>query len=315
MDKTELKFTGERLIPKININQAFYYEHLVRYFFASQIAKKKTVLDLGCGTGYGSYILKNIGDAQKVIGIDISKDAIDYAKKYYGKSADFHIDNILSLKSISNNSIDIVTTFEVLEHTNKHDQMFKEIKRVLKDSGIIIISTPNILTYPPGNTYHLKELSPVKFENILKKYFKNTKIYFQNYFFSEEIRDNNFSKQIDILTAENLFQEDIKHFTIDKNVKDSEYLLAICSNINLPKFSKVSISTDKIDNFNLKNGILSLNQQFSKEIESNQQLLNKLEYMQKHITDLQNDLLKIQSSKTYKLWQIFNDIKKLFLKK
>ena len=76
----KIKFTGERLIPELNQNTAFFYEHVIRYLFASQFSENKTVLDAGCGTGYGSYIIDKFGKPNKIQAVDISNEAINYAK-------------------------------------------------------------------------------------------------------------------------------------------------------------------------------------------------------------------------------------------
>ena len=312
MKKINLEFTGERLIPKVNVGRAFYYEHLTRYLFASQIVKDKTVLDLGCGSGYGSFILKNTGHAKKVIGIDISSDAINYAKENYDDNdINFRIGDIRKLNSIKNNSIDIVVSFEVLEHIREQGKMLSEVKRILKKNGLLIISTPNILTYPKGNKYHLKELSPKNFEKLLKKHFKNINIFSQNFFFSEEITNLNYQKPINILTSENIFQANTEHFTTKKNIENSEYLLTICSNFNIPKISNLSLSTDQVDTFSLKQGILSLSNQFSKMLNENQQLLKKINLIEDD--RLHHHLKTIRSSKIYRLWQKIRRLKQKIL--
>ena len=79
-----VKFTGERLIPNLPELTFLYQEHIVRYLFASQFVRSKVVLDAACGTGYGSSLLLDKG-AKKVIGVDISKDAIDYCNQNYKK--------------------------------------------------------------------------------------------------------------------------------------------------------------------------------------------------------------------------------------
>ena len=71
--KTRLKPSEERLMPKYGVGYAYFYEHLARYFFASQFVKDKVVLDAGCGVGYGSYILVKYDKAKKVYAIDNSR--------------------------------------------------------------------------------------------------------------------------------------------------------------------------------------------------------------------------------------------------
>lgn len=72
----ELEFTGEFVVPN-KTPYATYQEHINRYVFASNFVKDKTVLDIVCGTGYGSSYLARKG-AKRVLGGDISKKAIEY---------------------------------------------------------------------------------------------------------------------------------------------------------------------------------------------------------------------------------------------
>ena len=75
-----MEFTGERLVPG-KVDLELETEHMNRYIFAKSLVNDKNVLDAACGTGYGSAILAE--RAQKVFGIDISKEAILYAKSNY----------------------------------------------------------------------------------------------------------------------------------------------------------------------------------------------------------------------------------------
>ena len=88
-----MKFTGERFIPNKPELTNLYQEHIIRYRFASQFVRNKVVLDAGCGTGYGSYLLSQIG-SKKVIGIDNSKRAINFCKNNFkAKNLEFKIDD------------------------------------------------------------------------------------------------------------------------------------------------------------------------------------------------------------------------------
>lgn len=78
--KNELKFTGERVLPYPSSDLC--ETSLARYKFASRfINKEDQVLDIACGSGYGSEYLSN--GAKSVCGTDIDAGTIDYCRTRY----------------------------------------------------------------------------------------------------------------------------------------------------------------------------------------------------------------------------------------
>ncbi|MFX1392102.1 MAG: class I SAM-dependent methyltransferase [Promethearchaeota archaeon] len=127
-------------------NYKNYLNHTKFYKFTCQFVKNKNVIDLGCGSGYGCKILKN-SDAKYILGIDISKKAIKFAKKYYNQYADFKILGLTNMEDLKDNSFEVSICSEVLEHLKEYNMVniaLKEIKRITKRKGLIIFSTPNI---------------------------------------------------------------------------------------------------------------------------------------------------------------------------
>lgn len=152
----------ERIVPG-RVPLEVYLWHIGRYIFASNfISSKDVVADVACGVGYGSYLLAKKG-AKKVIGVDISKDAIDYAKaRYLNKSnnIEFLVGDATNMP-INSSEIDVLVSFETIEHVKNPDALFMEYKRVLKDHGTLILSTPNkyiSLKKHVENPYHVNEL-------------------------------------------------------------------------------------------------------------------------------------------------------------
>lgn len=312
----KLASTGERLIPEINKGAGYYYEHLARYLFASQLVKNKIVLDAGCGSGYGSFILAKYGKTKKVYAIDISQESIDYARyKYFNKNIRFQIDDIEKLYTIKKKSIDITVSFEVIEHIKNQEKFLNQIKRVLKKDGLFIVSTPNKYTYPDGNSFHTKELYPEEFFQLLKKSFKNVSFYHQNFEFAQLIKPENLKENFEL--EERFSSLSIQIFTHLNNPQKSQYIIAVCSNEKLPKLNLVSITSDKVDHFDLTSGLYSLGKQFG---ELNNQINNlnqrffqksfESENYKKELTQIKienqnlvNILNEIKSAKFFKLWQ------------
>src|SRR5262249_28254969 len=150
-------------------------EHVHRYLVAREYAKGKDVLDIACGEGFGSAILAKA--AWTVVGVDIASEAIEHAAICYrlgnvqfkqGSCAEIPLDN---------DSIDLVVSFETIEHHDEHKAMMAEIKRVLRPDGLVIISSPDKKEYSilPNyrNPFHVRELFKEEFEDLLRAYFKN----------------------------------------------------------------------------------------------------------------------------------------------
>jgi ubiquinone/menaquinone biosynthesis C-methylase UbiE len=135
---------------------------------------------VGCGIGYGADELSN--RASLVIGIDIWKEGIRYAHNKYTRSH-FLVASALNLP-FRDSCFDVVTSFQVIEHIEEENviRYLQEIKRILKEGGMFIVTTPNrklrLLPFQkPWNPDHKKEYDAKEFERILKNVFKNPKVF------------------------------------------------------------------------------------------------------------------------------------------
>jgi ubiquinone/menaquinone biosynthesis C-methylase UbiE len=175
-DKT-LADTGERMIPAYHKSHMVYGEHIVRYEAAVPLVKGKVVLDIASGSGYGSAFLTR--SAAKVYGVDVDKDAIIYAKKNYGgKNIEYILGDGTNIP-LKDNSVDVVVSFETIEHIEDYETFMVEVKRVLKEDGLFILSTPNDVEFPETNHFHIHEFERRELEKLVKKYFKQSKSYYQ----------------------------------------------------------------------------------------------------------------------------------------
>ena len=123
-----LEWTGERFLPWIEGVQ-IHYEHLHRYAFAARFVKGKKVLDLGCGEGYGTYLLAK--EATYVAGVEIDKPTVQHARsKYIKDNLEFIEGSVLTVPIEGEKEFDIVVCFELIEHIAEHDKLLSEAKRL-----------------------------------------------------------------------------------------------------------------------------------------------------------------------------------------
>ena len=134
-------------------------ESIIRYQLASRFAVNKDVLDIGCGYGYGSYLMAQ--QAHKVVGIDEDKEAIDLAKREYRcENLEFYQTDVIDYLS-GVQAYDLITMFEVIEHVLKQDQFLLAVRNVLRNGGVLLLSTPN-RRYTPFYRYLIpKSLHPL----------------------------------------------------------------------------------------------------------------------------------------------------------
>lgn len=174
-----LNFTGERFVP--GMEGVIEAEHLHRYLLARELATGRDVLDVACGEGYGSNLLAGV--AHSVVGVDIADSAVDHACEKYAKPNLRFVQGDCAKLPSDDASVDLVVSFETIEHHERHSEMMIEIRRVLRRGGVLMISSPNrpeydkTLTEP--NPYHVKELDFVEFVALLEQHFKNVVIYAQ----------------------------------------------------------------------------------------------------------------------------------------
>jgi GT2 family glycosyltransferase/ubiquinone/menaquinone biosynthesis C-methylase UbiE len=183
----KMEYTGERFIPLDNLmNDEMAFEHLHRYHSVRELVRDKVVLDIASGEGYGTAILAK--PAHKVFGIDIDPEIVRYAQEKYASTGnvEFLIGQAENIP-LPDHSIDIVVSYETIEHLDQptQEKFLKEIKRVLKKGGRLVISTPDKANYSDRydytNKFHLKEFTSEEFLGFLKNYFGHVIPYVQGY--------------------------------------------------------------------------------------------------------------------------------------
>ena len=153
--------------------------HLDRYRFAARRVRGRQVLDCACGTGYGVRLLRESGGAARVVGIDIDDKAIRYASQHHQVDATIFICSSGDRLPLADNSVDIVTSFETIEHVPDDRALVEECYRVLRTDGILIISTPN--QWPlAGTPHHVREYDRGSFLKVLEPRFEQVELYNQN---------------------------------------------------------------------------------------------------------------------------------------
>ncbi|MEP6942907.1 MAG: class I SAM-dependent methyltransferase [Betaproteobacteria bacterium] len=155
-----LPFTGERFTPEVG--GAIWYEHWHRYAAMLPLVRGLRALDAACGEGYGSWLLA--GSAREVIGVDIDATAIGHAaQRYAGKANLRYVRASCTDLPIADACIDLIVSFETIEHLDGQDAMLAEFRRVLAPSGVLIISSPNKAIYSDetgyANEFHVRELT------------------------------------------------------------------------------------------------------------------------------------------------------------
>lgn len=163
-------------------------EHIIRYIFASQFVGDEVILDVACGSGYGSSYLMS-RDARAVIGGDRAPEVIDQAVQYYNVDG-LHLMLLDATRlPYQDNSFGVVVSFETIEHIPEYEKYLNECRRVLKDGGTFICSTPNVIV--PGaekaiNPYHVNEFSSKQLHQVLSGYFKDIRLLGQGFVSGEK---------------------------------------------------------------------------------------------------------------------------------
>ncbi len=168
----------ERIVPD-ETEPGIVAIHLKRYAFAEPWCRGREVLDVACGVGYGSARLAET--AARVVGGDVSEEAIGYAERRYGgPNVEFRVLDAAALPFPAG-SFDVVCSFETIEHLPDRDAYLDEVARVLRPDGVFLVSTPrsDSTTERPDNPFHTVEYSSEDFERLLRGRFGSVELYGQ----------------------------------------------------------------------------------------------------------------------------------------
>jgi lipopolysaccharide biosynthesis protein/SAM-dependent methyltransferase len=232
-----MDFDGERFVTGLvgDISSGdIQSEHYHRYLFALQFCIEKDVLDVASGEGYGSFCIGQV--ARSVIGIDSNVRAVEFANANYMNDRVSYKGGSAQSMPIDDASIDVVVSFETLEHFREHHEFAMELRRVLRPGGIVIMSSPNRSIYSEQsgykNPWHLKELNRDEFVNFLLGVFRNVRMLAQRSITGSVIAiDDDLGDE----RPEGFMSSGMGLFSRTDGVPNPPFLVAVASDAELPK--------------------------------------------------------------------------------
>jgi 2-polyprenyl-3-methyl-5-hydroxy-6-metoxy-1,4-benzoquinol methylase len=147
-------FTGERLS---GVDEEFAVDmarHVAAYRWAMTQAAGKTVLDVGCGEGYGTMMLAGVAAA--VVGLDRAEAVAAASARYRGPNLAYRSTDLGRLPTIEER-FELVVSFQVIEHVPDPADFLAGLRHCTAVGGRILVTTPNRLMSVSENPYHLRE--------------------------------------------------------------------------------------------------------------------------------------------------------------
>ena len=284
--KIKLDNDYERMVPEYHKQTLTYAEHLTRYESASEIVKNKTVLDIASGSGYGTKMLAN--HARFVYGVDVNSKAVEYSRQEFGASNIEYLVGDGQKIPLDDNSVEVVTTFETIEHIKDYEKFLDEIVRVMRDDGVAVVSTPNDLEFAEGNHFHLHEFEYEELYNLLKKRFRYIDPYFQAT-----------SKFVAVGSSDFFEEEGLKNITLQNMAKISKnkylYFYMVCSNKKITRRIKT---------------LGAIGEHYSDRDLMQQRHNDKVRIMEtdEKVNNLQREVNRLKSSRSYRLATRYNSL-------
>lgn len=161
-----LPITGERTVPGVWHENYWFRRHKAVYVAIATELADAVVLEAGCGEGYGARLLAD--QAGCVVALDYDAYAIGHVGRTYPRLAAVR-GNLVALP-FGPGSYDVVVSLQTIEHLWDQDAFLAECRQVLRPTGRLILSTPNRLTFPPGNPFHSTELSPTELPTLVGRH-------------------------------------------------------------------------------------------------------------------------------------------------
>jgi SAM-dependent methyltransferase len=166
--ETGLVLTGERTIPGLDVENYWFRRHQVVYEWLVPRCTGRDVLEAGCGEGYGADLIAAV--AGDVTALDYDDATVAHVRARYPRVR--AVQGNLAALPLPDASVDVVVNLQVIEHLWDQAGFVAECARVLRPSGLLVVSTPNRITFSPGrdtplNPFHTRELDAAELTELL----------------------------------------------------------------------------------------------------------------------------------------------------
>lgn len=180
---------------------------LVPYHLAKTYYQDKAILDVACGNGLFTNLLKDFSP-KEIVGVDLNVELIADAKNKYN-GIDFIVGNVEQLdKLFVSKKFDVIIANQIIEYIVDLESFFKSLENILNKDGLIIVTCPNGDILGDGVYYneHHNKFSYVSFNEELLKYFDIPFKICLTYPVSGTITFNDIKHQTEILAPLNHIQ-------------------------------------------------------------------------------------------------------------
>ncbi|WP_433006859.1 class I SAM-dependent methyltransferase [Kribbella sp. CA-294648] len=163
-----LPLTGERTAPGIWHENYWFARHeaAYRWITANWLSSETgRVLDAGCGEGYGADLLRQAG-ARQVFGLDYESTTLRHVAKAYPQTN--LVQGNLVQTGFADAAFGLLVSLQTIEHLWEQPRFIAECARIAEPGAVVVLSTPNRLTFPSGNWYHTKELTASEFTELVE---------------------------------------------------------------------------------------------------------------------------------------------------
>ncbi len=161
--------TGERTLPGIAEENYWFRRHEAAYLALAPFVRGAVVVEAGCGEGYGAAALAR--SATRVLAVDLDPVTIGHVGRRYSDGVQA-VRGDLARLPLTDGSVEVVVSLQTVEHLGDQAGFLAECARVLRPAGTLALSTPNRLTFSPGdapplNPFHTRELAPAELDELL----------------------------------------------------------------------------------------------------------------------------------------------------
>ena len=230
----------ERFDPSTMHGTLIEAEHLARYWWAMHFVDGKRVLDAGCGNAYGTATLARAG-ATDVVGVDIDAAVLEAARGSLPDNVSLQTADLRALP-FEDAAFDVAVCFEVIEHVDNPERVISELRRVLAQDGLLIVSSPNRDVYPAGNPHHKHEFLPDELAGALAERFDQVRLVRQHdWLASAVLEDEAFE-----LDDAGSFEASVRK-TLAAKPGQELYTLALASSAPLPTVPLQVVLTQTAD--------------------------------------------------------------------